>query len=121
MAQLDELGVSLIVGQQKVIHGSTITFSSYIVKSSVDGERTMSSEDVEDEDGKLTTREIYDRHDTSKLVLICKAGALPTTDFPSKKMCVLSGLTQYFVNSAPVNKSRSPNEVNIDLENLGIS
>jgi len=121
MAQLDELGTSLIVGQQKVIHGSTITFSSYIVKSGKDGSKTMSSEDVEDEDGKLTTREIYDRHNTWSGVLICKAGALPLTDFPDKAMCVHSGLTAYFINSMSVNKSRSPNEVSVDLENLGIS
>ena len=121
MAQLDELGTSLIVGQQKIIHGSTVSFSSYIVKSSKDGTKTLSSEDVEDEDGKLTTREIYDRHNTASLTLICKTGALPLTDFPDKAMCIHSGLTQYFVNSASVSKSRSPNEVSVELENLGIS
>jgi hypothetical protein len=117
----EQIGTSLLLANQAVIHGSTVTFTNYIVKSSSDGNTEPDMEDVDDAAGARTTRVIYKRDNKWSGVLICKAAATPLVDFAPGRMCTFTGLTSYFVDSMVINKTRGPQEVSLELTNIGIT
>ena len=121
MALLDSIGESLLVGSQAIIHGVTVTFSSYIVSTATDGGKNVEMEDIDNADGTLSTRLIYKRQPKVSLELICEDDANPLADFPEGDMSVLTGLTAYFVDSAKVSKSKSAAKVSLELTNIGIT
>ncbi len=108
-----QLGSTLIIGGQR-------TLTNYIVSEDTINDANVVSEDVEDADGKLTTRIIFRNEAKIRLSLICKSGATPTSEFPVGAMCTVTGLTGYFVDSAPVVKTKSAQKVTVDMTLLGV-
>jgi hypothetical protein len=121
MGALHEYGTVLAVGGQNVIHGTAVTFTNYICKKTGDGSYDVKDEEVEDQDGKLCTIEIYDLHKNVTLNLICKSAATPLADFPDKQMCTIASLTDWRVQSVNIDKTRSPNEVQVTLRKLNFA
>lgn len=103
-----QIGSTLIIGGQRAL-------TNYIVSEDTLNDANVVSEDVEDADGKLVTRIVFRNEAKIKCSLICKTGATPTSDFPVGGMCAITGLTQYFVDSAPVVKSKSAQKVNLEM------
>ena len=108
-----QLGTTLIIGGQRTLTG-------YIVADDEVNNANIVQEDVEDADGKLATRIIFRNEAKVKLSLICKSGSTPTADFPVGAMCTVTGLTAYFIDSAPVVKTKSAQKVTVEMTNLGI-
>jgi len=108
-----QLGSTLIIGGQRAL-------TNYIVSEDTINDANVVSEDVEDADGKLTTRLVFRNEAKIRLSLICKTGATPAADFPVGAMCALTGLTGYFVDSAPIVKSKSAQKVTVDMTLLGV-
>jgi len=106
-----QLGATLIIGGQR-------TLTNYIVETDETNDANVVSEDVEDADGKLATRIIFRNEDIVKLSLICKSGASPATDFPKGAMCTITGLTTYFVDSAPVVKAKGAQKVSVEMTKI---
>jgi hypothetical protein len=106
-----QLGATLIIGGQR-------TLTNYIVESDEVNDANVVSEDVEDADGKLATRIIFRNEDKVKLSLICKSGASPATEFPVGAMCTITGLTTYFVDSAPIVKAKGAQKVSVEMTKI---
>lgn len=121
MAILDSIGTSLLVNNQAIINGATITFTSYIVKRSVDGSKALDMEDVDLSTGARASRFIFKRDNKATLDLICKSDAAYLTDFPEGYMCVHAGLTAYFVDKATADKDRGAVKLAVELTNIGIT
>jgi hypothetical protein len=121
MSLVDSMGTTLLVQNQAVMHGSTITFSSYLVATSTDGGKNVDFDDIDDANGATAARLIFKRQKKFSFELICRADAAPTTDFPEGDMCALSGLTACYVDSAKVSKSKSAAKVAVELTDLGIT
>ena len=60
---------------------------------------------------------VYNQFPTVTLNLICLAAAAPTTDFPEGTVID----STWYINSAPVVKTKSPHRVSVSLTNIGIS
>jgi hypothetical protein len=118
MGALHEFGTALMVGGQTFIHGTDYAsvLTMYICKKTTDGGINGSDENVEDQDGKRLTTEIYDLHKKVTLNWICKLPATPEAHFPDKQMCTLAGLTDWRVLSYSRDKTRSPNEITVEME-----
>lgn len=108
-----QLGTTLIIAGQR-------TLTNYIVSEDTINDANVVSEDVEDSDGKLCTRIVFRNEAKIKLSLICKTGATPASDFPIGTMCTVTGLTGYFVDSAPIVKSKSAQKVTVEMTLLGV-
>lgn len=121
MGILDSIGASLLVNNQAVIHGATITFTSYIVKRSNDGGKAVDMEDVDLSTGARASRLIFKRDNKATLELICKSDAAYTTDFPEGDMCTHAGLTAYFCDKATAEKDRGAVKLSVELTNIGIT
>lgn len=108
-----QLGATLIIGGQR-------TLTNYIVESDEINDANVVQEDIEDADGKLATRIIFRNEAKVKLSLICKTGATPATEFPVGAMCTVTGLTAYFIDSAPIVKTKTAQKVTVEMTNLGL-
>jgi hypothetical protein len=106
-----QLGATLIIGGQRAL-------TNYIVSEDTLNDANVVSEDVEDADGALSTRIIFRNEAKIKCALICKTGATPTSDFPVGAMCTITGLTAYFVDSAPVVKSKTAQKVTLEMTKI---
>lgn len=107
--------------------GTTLTLTgqsaitNYIVETDELGNADVNMEDVIDAAGQRVTRIIYYKDTKLKLNLICKANAAPATDFPEGAMCTVTGFTSYFVDSAPISRSKGAQKVTVSLTNIGIT
>lgn len=108
-----QLGTTLIIGGQR-------TLTNYIVESDEVGGNDIDMEDVLDAAGARATRIIFKIDEKAKLSLICKTGATPATDFPEGGMCTVTGLTAWYVDSAPIVKTKSAQKVNVTLTNIHV-
>lgn len=108
-----QLGTTLIIGGQRAL-------TNYIVSEDTLNDANVVSEDIEDADGKLATRIIFRNEAKIKVSLICKTGATPTSDFPMGGMCTITGLTGYFIDSAPVVKTKSAQKCTLEMTLLGV-
>lgn len=87
----------------------------YVESATIDGDVDM--EVTNDADGAPLNIAVYNKHPKVDLVLICQSAAAPATDFP-----VGTNIdTTWFVNSAPVTKTKSPWRVALSVTNIGIS
>ena len=115
MAPILEIGTPLQYG------GQTTAFGSYIVESQTDNEAETDKEDVSNADGALSTRAIFKRLPKITFNLIAKANAVPATDFPPDAKCVATGTySGWYVDSAPIVRSKSPTKITVTLTSLGI-
>ncbi|MCE5317845.1 MAG: hypothetical protein LLG04_10895 [Parachlamydia sp.] len=115
MAILDSIGTTLTVGGQTAISG-------YFTESETVGEKEVASEDIDDNDGALATRLIFKRLPTVDLSLVCKASAVPTTDFPRGSKCpsTAGAYSGWFVDSCSAPKTKSAWRATVKLTSLGI-
>lgn len=91
--------------------------SNYIIESATEGDKELDMEDVFDENGALVTRIIHNAFARVEATLLCKTAASPTGDFPTGTLIA----NTWFVNSAPVTKTKSPHRVQLSVTNIGIS
>jgi hypothetical protein len=106
-----QLGSTLIIGGQR-------TLTNYIVSEETANDANVVMEDVEDADGAFATRIIFRNEGKIKVSLICRTGATPATEFPVGAMCTVTGLTGYFVDSAPIVKSKSAQKVTVEMTKI---
>ena len=116
MALLDSMGTGVQTGATVI--GETVTFTNYIIESATDGTRTYDFEDVFDADGARVSRLIFNRQKQLVVTLICKTAADPATDFPVGDMAVHSGLTSYFVTSAPITLVKGARKITVTLDKI---
>lgn len=107
-----QLGATLIIGGQ-------VTVSGYIVEQDTSGGNEIDSEDINDADGKKTSRLIYGIYPKRNLTLIAKTGATPATTFPEGAKCTDAGLSNFFVDSAPIVETKSATKVTVQMTDLG--
>lgn len=116
MPNLDHLGPELTTGAV-----SAGTFTNYILENVSVNDKQVDSEDVFDEFGKLAARIIFNRHDKLSITAYLKAAAAPDTDFPVGDLCAIAGLTDWYVESAPVAKVKGAAKITANLVKLGIT
>lgn len=116
MALLDSMGTGVRSGAS--VETESITLTNYILESATDGVRTYDFEDVMNEDGARVSRLIFNRQKQLVLTLILKTAADPITDFPVGDMCPYTGLTSYFVTSAPITKVKGAMKVTVTLDKI---
>ena len=68
-----------------------------------------------------TTRLVFLRHARLEVEAVCKTAAAPATDFPEGDMCVLTGATAFYVESARVTETKGATKVSVTLVNIGIT
>lgn len=94
------------------------TVSGYIVDTDNRGGTDIDFEDIMDSDGAFHTRIVFEKRMLKiNLSLIVTTGT-PATDFPEGAMCTVTGLTDYFVDSAPVDSTKSAQRVSVQLTRL---
>ena len=108
------------IGTDLSIGCGTIT-GSYLVRSRTDGQKNVVMEDIEDQDGALYTRIVFRSEARPALELVCLTGALPETDFAEGAIATHADFTDHWVDSAPINRSKSAKTVSLQLHNLGIT
>ena len=90
--------------------------ANYIVESyEVNG--TVDMEVTNDADGAPYHINVYNKFPTCTLNLICLAAAAPTTDFPEGQLIN----TNWYIDSAPVVKTKSPHRVTLQVTQIGIT
>lgn len=116
MALVDSQGTAPQTGAAMLVDTATLT--NYIIESVTDGQRTIDFEDVMNEDGLRVARLIFNRNAQIVMTLICKSAATPLVDFPVGDMCTLSGLTTYFVTSAPITSVKGARKITVTLDKI---
>jgi hypothetical protein len=116
MALLDSMGTGFQTGAAVITE--TVSFTDYVLESATDGTRTYDFEDVMDADGARVARLIFNRQKQLVLTLICKTAATPLTDWPVGDMCPYTGLTSYFVTSAPITLVKGARKVTVTLDKI---
>jgi hypothetical protein len=108
----------------KIPSNSTLTIggqadlTGYIVETDNRGGRDIDFEDIMDASGAFHTRIVFEkRMQRINLTLLVLAG-VPATDFPEGAMCTLTGLTDFFVDSAAVSQTKSASRVDVQLTKL---
>lgn len=98
--------------------GGQANLTGYIVEQDNRGGRDIDFEDVMAADGSFHTRIVFEKRlERINLTLLVLAG-VPATDFPEGGMCVVTGLTDYFVDSAVVSNTKSARRVEVQLTKL---
>ena len=113
-----QIGTTLMLGGQTTVTG----FASYIVESQTDNEVEAGKEDVFDAAGALSTRIVFYKWPKITFNLIAKSAAAPETDFPPEAKCVAAGTySGWWVDSAPITRSKSPTKITVTLTSIGIT
>ncbi len=115
-APVTQVGTTLQFG------GQTTAFASYIVESQTDNEAEVGKEDTFDADGAIANRAVYYRFPKITFNLIAKSGAAPATDFPPEAKCAATGTySGWWVDSAPIVRSKSPTKITVTLTSIGLT
>lgn len=115
-APITQVGTTLMFG------GQTTVFSSYIVESQTDNEVEAGKEDTFNADGSIANRAVYYRWPKITFNLIAKSTANIETDFPPENKCVATGTySGWWVDSAPIVRSKSPTKITVTLTSIGIT
>jgi hypothetical protein len=110
------------VGTGLQFGGQATAFASYIVETDTTNEVEGGKEDTFNADGSLANRAVFYRWSKVTLNLIAKTGAIPATDFPPENLCAATGAySGWWVDSAPIVRSKSPTKITVTLTNIGIS
>ena len=104
--------------------GATTTLTlpnaaNYIVESCTEGGKQLDREDVFDASGALVTIILFNALPKFELTLLCKSSAAPTTDFTEGTLINCGSGVTFYVESAPVVKTKSPHRVTVSLTNVG--
>lgn len=111
------IGTGLQVGASVSIG----TWTNYIVQSVKENDKEIDMEKVMDADGKVTSLVIYGKYPRITVTALLKSAATPSTDFPPGELAALTGLTAYYVESASVDKTKSPHVLTVTLVNYSLS
>jgi len=106
------------IGTEYII-GVGTTLATYTVTSISQGSDDISSTDVNDENGKLSSRLIKDVWDRVDLELIAKTTADPDTDFPKGGIATATGFTDYYVDDMSYVRTEDHMRVSVSLQNIG--
>ncbi|MDB4403274.1 hypothetical protein N9204_00400 [bacterium] len=116
-----KIGGDLVYGLATAYKGLT----GYITESMQVGNNEADMEDVFDEDGAFHARLIYETRAKLSLTLVATTGDF--SEFAENAMCThdssgASGvdLTDYFVDSAPVDRSKGPARITVNLTNINV-
>lgn len=116
-----KIGGNLVYGLESAYKNLT----GYITEGMRVGDNEADMEDVYDEDGAFHARLIYETRAKLQLTLVPTTGDL--SDFTENAMCThdssgASGvdLTDYFVDSAPVDRSKGPARCTVSLTNINV-
>lgn len=108
-----QFGTSLILGAT-----CTITLpnaSSYYVESVTENEAERDEEKTYDANGAIANIAQFGKYPIVTATLVCKTTtAVPATDFPVGTVITISG-NYWFIDSAPITKSKSPHRVTVKL------
>jgi len=111
---VDQIGTTLDIG------AGTIT-GSYIVESREEGDKDVTMEDIDDQNGELFTRLVFKKLPKETFNLICILGALPEDDFKKGEIAAHVDFTAQFVEDARFSKSKGPRRVAVTFIDLGIT
>ena len=97
------------------------TLAGYTIETIDRGGKNVASNDINDEDGAVSSRLITQDHDLIDLVMVAKTGADPAADFPPGSIAAATGFTSYYVNSMVYSRSQNQMRVTVSLENIGVT
>ena len=103
---------------EAVASGGQLALDNYIVVRCVAGGKEVRKDEIENALGALVAILIYQKIPKIELELQCKASATPLVDFPEGAMATASGLTDYFVDSAPVTYTKGIPTVTVSLRGV---
>jgi hypothetical protein len=95
--------------------------ADYLVQKVVINDKEIDMEDFFDANGARDLRLVYNAFAKVQFTLICKAGAAPLTDYPAQTVITVDSVATWFVESAPVTKTKSPWVVEVSLINYGLA
>lgn len=98
--------------------GGQIELVGYIVTEEVRGGRDIDFEDIQDADGAFHTRIVFERRMSKRTLPLLVTTGNPETDFPEGAMCTIAGMTDFFVDSATISKTKSATRVDVQLTQL---
>lgn len=111
-----QFGTSLLVGA--AITGPSITnIANYIIESATNNEAERDEEKTYDASGAIANIAQFGKYPSVTVTLVCKTGADPVTDFPVGSVVD----TNWFVDSAPITKTKSPHRVTLKLVQYGLA
>ena len=111
-----QYGTKLALGA--IIGTPTVDVSAYWVESDTEGGIEADKEMIPDgADGSLETIIVYRRDAVVTFTMRCSSTATPTATFVPGTM--LS--TTWYVESAPVTKTKNPWVITVTLKNIGVS
>ena len=113
-----QIGTDALVGAS---YAGLPNASDYIVESVVINGREVEFDDTFDELGARALRLVLNSFDVVRLTLICKDSADPLTDYPAETVITVDSAATWFVNSAPVTKTKSPWRVEVEITNYGLA
>ena len=97
------------------------TLGTYTIESIDRGNKNVAMNDVNDENGAVSSRLVTQAHDTVELVLVAKSGADADSDFPPGSIAAATGFTSFYVNSMVKNRTQNQMRVTVSLENIGVT
>ena len=106
------IGGTIVVGGQSALTG-------YIVTTQTPGGADIDMEDVDDAAGARASRLIFKVDGKIQLSLIATTGTF--AEFPEGAMCTMTGLTDYFVDSCVITKTRSAQRAEVSMTDIGIT
>jgi hypothetical protein len=112
------MAAALIPSNSTLSVAGQATLTGYIVEQDNRGGTNIDFEDIMDHLGAFHTRIVFEkRMKKIDLTLLVLAGT-PATEFPEGAMCTLTGLTDYFVDSAVISNTKSARRVTVSLTRL---
>jgi hypothetical protein len=112
-----QIGTDALVGAS---YAGLPNAANYIVEQVTINGKEVDFEDTFNEYGARALRVVFNAFDKVGLTLLCKAGAAPLTDYPAETVITVDSAATWFVNSAPVTKTKSPWRVEVELTNYGL-
>lgn len=115
MAINAQLGATMAVGAT-----STLTLpnaNTYYMQRCTEGGRELDFDDTFNADGLRVSRAMFGKYPRVSLDLKCISTANPTTDFPEGTVLSIAN-SSWFVASAPVEKTKAPHVVTVELERI---
>lgn len=123
MAALEELGTGLLHGNSIQSESVSTNLDHYIIESATENGKTVDFEDTMDNNGARVSRLIFNRQKQIVMNLIAKSAGPKTyatiiADFPEGDMCAVTTLTDYFVTSAKVSKTKGAWKIAVTLDKI---
>lgn len=99
-----------------VIYGGQTSISGYINLTENVGPGDVSSEDVENADGKKVTRLVFQVMPKLTLTLVATTGTF--AEFVEGAMCTATGWTAYYIDSLSIAKVKGARQGTVNLTSI---